>query len=126
MSPTRAPNVSRSYKSDAASSVDIFGVRIIHLNDAHQQPQCQVPPGFGKSARGKGVPPMFATGKKASLLIAMALAVATARADAASVSFVQDFNTIDLDFTQYTPTGYTTSIGYSDGVGRAVSFTYDR
>jgi len=69
---------------------------------------------------------MFATGKNASLMIATALAVAAARADAASISFAQDFNTIDFNFTQYTPTGYTTSIGYSDGVGRAVSFTYDR
>jgi len=80
----------------------------------------------GTLASGKGVSAMSAIGKQASLLIVAAFAVATARADAASTVFVQDFNTIDLDFTQYTPTGYTTSIGYSDGVGRAVSFTYDR
>jgi len=54
------------------------------------------------------------------------LAFTVMPAKAAMVSFVQDFNTIDFDFVQYKPDGYNTSISFSDGAQRAVSYAYDK
>jgi hypothetical protein len=69
---------------------------------------------------------MSAAMKRMSLLIVTAASIpivpAVGQADAATVSFTQDFNAIDLDFTRYAPPGYTTSISFSDGSGRAVRF----
>jgi len=66
-------------------------------------------------------------GSMCGLLIALLpLAFAAAPARAATISFVQDFNTIDLDFTEYKPDGYTTSISFSDGSQRAVRYAYDK
>jgi hypothetical protein len=87
----------------------------------------KVSPGW-KAAGDDGVRvmTMSAAMKRVSLLIVTAASIpivpATGQADAAVVSFTQDFNSIDLDFTRYAAPGYTTSISFSDGSGRAVRF----
>lgn len=54
------------------------------------------------------------------------LAAIASPATAASTQFVDDFNNVTYATTQYNNAGYNTGFSYSDGVGRALRYTYVR
>lgn len=58
-------------------------------------------------------------------IAALSIALAMPAAAATTTNYTQDFNNALFDFTEYKPADYATSISYSDGVGRAVRYTYD-